>query len=286
MKTERPIKIAGGKGYLADWIISHFPPHTHYVEPYFGSGAVLLSKPDELIQDHSEVANDMNGYLMSFWRVLVNPRQFSVLKRLVEATPFSEELWKECQAVLDEGIELPEIEIAYRFFILARQSREGRCKDFATLSKNRARRGMNEQVSAWLSAIDGLAEVHERMKRVLILCSPAVDVIRKEDSPNSFFYLDPPYLHETRVTKNDYGKYEKNDEAHNELLDVLRSLRGKFLLSGYRSPLYDEAARKHGWYRVEREIDIKSSTAKEKGKRVECLWANYPIGVECAKEAA
>jgi len=271
MQLTQPIKWHGGKHYLADWIIQHMPPHTHYVEPFFGGGSVLLRKDPEGV---SEVANDLNGPLSTLWRVLADGAMFAEFCRIVEATPFSEqahdaslpESWRDCD----------DVETAVRFFVRARQSRQGLMKDFATLSRNRTRRGMNEQVSSWLTAIDGLPEVHARLKRVAILNRPAIDVIRQQDGPNTLFYLDPPYLHETRVTTSDYT-HEMSRSEHEVLLNVLESIKGKFLLSGYPSECYEAARLRNGWFSVEREIDNKASSARNKAKKTEVLWANYEL---------
>ena len=263
-----PLKWHGGKSYLADWIIDHMPPHTHFVETHSGGLAVLLRKDPEGV---SEVINDLDGDLTNFWSVLKDLRAFEEFQRQIDATPFSEVEF-DVSAEIDPN-DSP-VDRAVKFFIRCRQSRQGLKKDFATLSKNRTRRGMNEQVSSWLTAIEGLPEIHERLKRVVILNEDAVKVIRREDSPNSLFYLDPPYIHETRVLTNAYS-FEMTAEDHEKLLAALSGVQGKFILSGYRSDLYDEAAERYGWRRVDREIDCKASSAKEKPKRIESLWMNF-----------
>lgn len=264
----QPIKWHGGKHYLADWIVSHFPPHTHYVEPYAGGLSVLLRKDPEGV---SEVVNDLNGPLAAFWTVLADARLLDEFVRRVEATPFSE-FGFETAGLVDRNWTM--MDIAVRFFIRARQSRQGLMKDFATLSRNRTRRGMNEQVSSWLTAIDGLPDVHARLKRVVVLNRPAVEVIRQQDGPNTLFYLDPPYLHETRVTTSDYA-HEMTRDQHEELLDAITGIQGKFALSGYPSELYREWAKGAGWRCETREIDNKASSKKTKGTKIECLWMNY-----------
>lgn len=276
MTLTQPLKWHGGKHYLAPWIISHFPPHIHYVEPYFGGGSVLLSKPWHKI---SEVANDINKELINFWLVLQRKETLAQLQRLVEATPFCEGTFEDADPALDvcpcdDPTYGDRVTSAWRFFIRARQSRQGLMKDFATLSRNRTRRGMNEQVSSWLTAIDGLPEIHERLKRVVILNQPALDVVRSQDGPNTLFYLDPPYLHTTRVTTSDY-KYEMTEKDHDHLLVVLSWIKGKFVLSGYPSSLYEKKSAKMGWHRVERQIDNKASSASEKELKTECLWMNF-----------
>lgn len=158
------------------------------------------------------------------------------------------------------------------FFIHARQSRQGLFKDFATLSRNRTRRGMNEQVSAWLTAIEGLPEVHERLKRVVILNRDASDVIRSQDGPNTLFYCDPPYLHSTRTAADAYT-HEMTKEQHKTLLDTINNCKGMVMLSGYRNPLYDRELR--GWNRHDFQIDNKASGAATKHIVTESVWCNF-----------
>jgi len=274
MTNAAPLKWHGGKnafhGKLAKWIISLMPKHTHYVEPYFGGGAVLLHKDPEGV---SEVANDINHQLMNFWRVLGDPFQFPMMQVKLNTIPFSEDEYK--TAVWEKDHEIFSVDAAVNFFIRARQSRQGLMKDFATLSKNRTRRGMNEQVSSWLTAIEGLDEVAERLKRVAILNRPAIEVIKQQDGPNTCFYLDPPYLMETRSCKTAYGADEMNDGNHAELLSVLAGIKGKFLLSGYRSNLYCTTAEKEGWTRHEFDIVNNASGRKKKQVKTECVWTNF-----------
>lgn len=279
MSLTQPLKWHGGKHYLAPWIISYFPKHIHYVEPFFGGGSVLLTKNPEGI---SEVVNDVNKELMNFWLVLQNKEWFSQLAELLQKTPFSEARFHDSEISLEEvSCDDPEygnrVINAWHFFIRARMSRQGLMKDFATLSRNRVRRGMNEQVSSWLTAIDGLPEIHKRLQRVVILYQKAEEVIWSQDSPNTLFYLDPPYIHSTRVTTSDY-KFEMSESDHRSLLTQLAAIRGKFVLSGYPSQLYVDHAKKFGWSSVTKEIDNKASSASSKEMKTECLWMNFQSG--------
>lgn len=267
--TTQPLKWHGGKHYLAKEIISRFPPHVHYVEPFFGGGAVLFAKPEEWIEGYSEVVNDINAGLWNFWHCLKNWPE-AVIRQL-ELTPFSE---IEFDNSVADWMKYTPIGNAVAFFVRYRQSRQGLGKDFATLSRNRTRRGINEQVSSWLSAIEGLPEAHERLKRVVILNDDALKVIRQQDGPNTLFYCDPPYLHETRVTTNDY-EFEMEYHEHEALLESLGNIQGKFILSGYRSFLYDDMECLYGWRRDEIQIDNKASSKPTKDIKTECLWMNY-----------
>jgi DNA adenine methylase len=265
---KQPLKWHGGKHYLAAQLVSLMPPHTHYVEPYAGGLAVLFAKACEGI---SEVVNDLNGDLTNFWRVLQDVALFRQFKRQVQATPFSQPEWEEAKAFLSQPRK-QQVKRAVTFFVLCRQSLAGRCTDFATLSRNRVRRGMNEQVSAWLAAVDGLPEVHARLRRVVVLNQPALDVIRAQDGPDTLFYLDPPYLPQTK-TASAFGPLEMTAEQHQELLDLIVGVQGKVMLSGYASRLYD--TRLASWSRHEFRLPNNAASGAMKRDMTEIVWCNF-----------
>lgn len=265
------IKYPGGKHYLAARIVELFPSretYLHYVEPFFGGGSVLFEHDPE---GKSEVANDINSELMHFWEVLQDESLFWKMQRVLEATPFSEIEWK----LANSGFGTDIVRKACSFFINCRQSLAGRMDSFAPLSKKRVRRGMNEQVSAWLTAIEGLPAVHARLKRVVILKRDALDVIREQDSPTTLFYLDPPYHHETRTTTTEYGQFEMDVDSHTDLLELLSCVQGKFVLSGYRCELYDYYANQYGWGRHDFELPNNAAGGKSKRRMIESVWRNY-----------
>lgn len=285
-----PLKVHGGKGAfqgkLANWIVSLFPsrndfrrPWLHYVEPYFGGGSVLLANDPESI---GEVANDLDGHLTNFWTVLQNRPLFRKFKRIVEATPFSKPEFEAAGNIIrqdgsDANYSLlggVSVVRAAAYFIRCRQSMSGRQDDFAPLTRDRLRRRMNEQVSAWLTSIDGLYAVHQRMIRVVVYNEPALAVIAREDGPQTLFYLDPPYLAETRTAPDVY-RHEMTPTDHDVLLTTLAQIRGRFLLSGYRSELYDSAANTFGWKRHEFPIVNNAAKGKKKRTMVECVYTNY-----------
>lgn len=263
-----PLKYHGGKFYLAKKIISLLPPRGTWQlwrEPYFGGGSVTFAlDPDGI----SEAVNDIDGELTNFWMVLRDTPDRML--RALWATPLSQDMFENSA---DFATQPDRVRRATQFFIRCRQSRQGLMQDFATPT-SRVRRGMNENVSAWLSAVDGLPEIHERLSRIEIRNMDACDFIRKYDHPRAVFYLDPPYLHDTRVSKDVY-RHEMSFEDHGRLLAVLGSIEGKFLLSGYPSEVYDEAADAFGWNRVDISIDNKASSKKTKDTKTECIWRNY-----------
>lgn len=287
---QQPIKWHGGKHYLAPNIIALMPPRCenpnkpadddpgwlHYVEPYFGGGAVLLANNPEGI---SEVVNDKNRGLANFWQVMQDERLFGRFQRLMEGMPFSEEEFENAKRIAEMAAFQPSADqgailLAAHFFVACRQSLAGRMKGFTGITKTRARRGMNNEVSAWLTCVAGLPAVHERLKRVLILNRDALDVIRGQDGPRTLFYLDPPYLHETRATTGEY-QHEMTDADHQRLIMCIAGIQGRFLLSGYRSELYDKAAERFGWTRHEFDVPNNAAGGKEKQRKIECVWCNF-----------
>lgn len=266
-----PLKTHGGKSYIAKDIVALLPPketHWHYVEPYLGGGAVLLAKECE---GYSEVVNDLDGELTNFWWVLQSPKLFAEFHRVVECVPFSEIEWNRAEP---DSRFLSSVEQAVAFFVRCRQSLAGRQAGFASISRSRLRRGLNEQVSAWINAIDGLALVHARLRRCLILNRPALDMIASEDAPNTVFYLDPPYQHETRTTTGEYGTYEMTYADHVTLLQTLGGIKGRFLLSGYSSELYLWAQQTYGWKRHDFEVANSAAGGETKRRMTECVWSN------------
>jgi DNA adenine methylase len=167
-----------------------------------------------------------------------------------------------------------QVERAVAFFVAARQSRAGQFRDFATVTRNRTRRKMNEQTSAWLTAVDGLPAVHARLKRILILNQPALDVIKSQDGPSTLFYLAPPIFAETRISPEIYA-HEMPIEDHAQLLEILSTIKGKFMLGGYPNDLYLAAEKKHGWKRHEQKVPNNAAGGLKKRLMVECVWTNY-----------
>jgi DNA adenine methylase len=293
------VKWHGGKDALATRIVGLFPPrcknpnkpadsdkgYLHYVEPYAGGCSVLLANDPEGI---SEVIGDTNHDLMSFWQVLRDPRDFKEFKRACDATDFNEATYTDATDFNEATYTVPHnalsgyrlgVRAAWRFFVKCRMSLAGRNDAFTGITRMRTRRGMNAEVSAWLNVIEGLPLVHARLKRVMTRLGPALRLIESEDGPRTLFYLDPPYLHETRATTTEYGEHEMTPEQHEELLKRLAKIEGRFLLSGYRSKLYDTYAKRHGWYRVEFKIKNSAAGGKKKRTMTECVWSNYPMAV-------
>lgn len=291
----------GGKGAfngkLAKWILSFLPSdYVTYAEPFFGGGNVLLYKEPK----GAEVVNDLNLGLSYMWRALTDPIARDTVKANLSFGAVSQELFEEALETIGRDIELVRIfeeskrpddsylvtaakdqEISYylarvatKFFIIARQSRQGLCRDYATPSHSRTRSGIEETVSAWFNSVGLVDDVISRLQSVKVYNLEALKFISMHDAPGTVFYIDPPYLKSTRTAKDAY-EHEMTYNQHKDLLTKLATIKGKFLLSGYRSELYDKWAEFYKWRRVDFAIVNNSSADYVKETKVECLWLNY-----------
>jgi DNA adenine methylase len=263
-----PLKWHGGKYYLARKFVEMMPAHQQYVEPFFGGGTVLLAKDPTNV---GEIVNDLNGELTNFWRVLQDEALFAPFYRIIQAVPFSEQEWREAHERLKTTTD--PVQRAAAFYIDCRQSMSGRRVSFAPITKSRLRQGMNEQAAAWMTAVDNLPAIHARLRRVTILNRDALKVIRQMDTPDTLFYLDPPYLHTTRSTTGEYGEQEMSEEQHRALLTLLLEVKGKVMLSGYPSPLYDQTLLE--WHKVDFDLPNNSAAGESKMRMTERLWCNF-----------
>ncbi len=220
----------------------------------------------------SEVVNDLDGVLMNFWRVLRDEATFAQFRRRLGATPFSHAEWDAASRhTYGSGDAVAD---ACAFFVHCRQSMAGRRDRFTPLTKARTRGGMNADANAWWSAVEGLVEVHARLRGVVMECRPALEVIQQQDSPVTLHYADPPYVSSTRAAgASEYGAHEMTDAQHAELLNVLRQVRGKVMISGYPSDLYERAL--GGWNRHTFDVANAAASGKVKARECECVWTNY-----------
>lgn len=241
---------------MADWIISRFPAHKVYVEPFGGAASVLLKKP----RSYAEVYNDLAGEIVNLFRVARD--HGSELARRVELTPFARD-----EFVLSYEESADPIEQARR--TLAR-SYMGFGSAAATRKPTGFRANSNRSGTTpahdWANYPDALRLVVGRLQGVCIENKDARSVMAQHDSPETLFYVDPPYVAASRDAGSDY-LHEMDDADHEELAVFLRGLRGMVIVSGYDSDLYRREFA--GWVSEERE-----AFADGARPRVEVLWFN------------
>lgn len=260
-----PFPYYGGKQTIAERIIAMLPNHTHYIEPYAGSLAVLLAKPRSPL----ETVNDLDGELVHFWRTL--REQPDALEAACALTPHSR---GEHRQALDQP-EPPadDVERARRTWVLLTQSQSGGTgrrtgwRFFAGAPKSSY--SMPQYLRAY---VERFGPVVARLHGVSLECRPALDVIRTYGrDPGCLLYVDPPYVHATRKGRG--YRHEMSDGDHRELAAALQGVRAAVVLSGYPSDLYDDLYA--GWQRVE--MASGTGNGGQWRDRTEVLWSNRPL---------
>ena len=253
-----PIKYYGGKSYMTNIIIDQFPKEYEvYVEGFGGGASVLFEKEKTPL----EVYNDLGENVYSLFKVLSDKEMFERLKEKLDLTYYSEELRNEFKKDLKGELSLEDR--AYKFIFVNRSSFNG-VGGFSTTML--ARRNMSKSTSDYLSMIDKLPEIHNRLSSVIIEHKDIMDLLDKYDKETTFMYLDPPYVKETRLSNQTY-EVEMSNEEHIKMCERLLSFKGKILLSGYDNELYRILDSKFN------KLSFKSHNANSSA--IEILWKNY-----------
>lgn len=259
-----PISYYGGKQMMLSSILPLIPDHNVYTEPFFGGGAVFWSKEPS----KCEVINDVNMNIVNFYEVLKH--DFFALRKLVESTLHSRETYKKALIIYDSPWLFPDQPVvrAWAFYVVTNQGFS--CK-IGTWGYDKSKRAKTIQ-----NKIDSFKEeLSERLKNVQIEQNDAHKVILSRDTPETFHYVDPPYIN---TNQGHYGGYEETHFRRD--LDALAQVKGKFLLSTYPSEILTEYTLKYNWYTKQVEKTLSASNGNKltaRKKKIEVLTANYPI---------
>jgi DNA adenine methylase len=260
-----PIKYFGGKGTMFNKIIEHHPEkgsYNTYIEPFGGSYSMGLKMEDI----PNEIYNDLESNVYSLYSVLSIPEEFERFKVKCQLTLYSEQLRDEYRLAL-KG-DLSKEERAFMFYYVNRTSHNG----IGGFSLNTVvRRKMCKSVSDFLSSVDRLDELHQRLSKVAILNRDGISLIEKYNLPNTFIYCDPPYHWSTRTSAR--YKVDMNDEGHIRFMDACINSKAKILISGYKCDVYNHLEQ-NGFNRIDFEVKTIDGNHEKKTK-VESLWKNY-----------
>lgn len=256
------LKYPGSKWNIARQLAGLIPPHHSYVEPFFGSGALLFTKmPSDI-----ETVNDLDSEVTNLFRCIQQDPER--LARLVMTTPFSREIYDR-QFDCDPGktLYLSSFQRASGFLIKCWQGHGFRTNGSKVGWKNDVQgRERMYALWNWYRLPEWIIEIAERLRMVQIENRPALEVIKRFNYENVFMYLDPPYLLGTRSGKQ--YMHEMADADHEELLKELLQSKAKIMISGYESEMYN--AYLHGWEKRQFR-----SCAEHAGIRTEIVWMNY-----------
>lgn len=252
------LNYPGAKWGSAQKIVSLFPQHRSYVEPFFGSGAVLFNKIPSAI----ETVNDLDGDIVNFFTILrEKPNE---LAEALSLTPYARDVFDDAH----ENRGTDPFDRAYRFAIRSRMGHGFKTYEKTGFKIDVYARERSYCVDCWNKMPERILQAADRLKQVQIENRPAVEVIKKFNHDNVLIYADPPYLLSTRRGKQ--YRYEMDENDHVELLDALKQHTGYVVLSGYASELYDSELK--DWSRIEF-----ASYNQNSDPRTEVLWFNFKI---------
>lgn len=254
------IKYPGAKWGVAPWVISHFPEHRSYLEPFFGSGAVLFTKSRSAI----ETVGDIDGEIVNLFEwIKTDPER---LAHEIYFTPYARAEYDRAWA--EQYTEKDSFKRAVNFYIRMMQGHGFRTTGEKVGWKNDVQgREAAYAAKSWCKTPEIIMEAAERLRGVQIENRPAVELIRRFNYPNVLIYADPPYLLSTRQRRKQY-RHEMTDDDHVELLEALKAHKGPAIISGYDSDLYNRELK--GWYK-----DGRTSFTQTASRRKEIIWMNF-----------
>lgn len=261
-----PVVWMGSKSHLATWIISHFPEHSCYVEPFGGAASVLLRK--ERVK--SEVYNDLNHFVYNFFKCIRD--QPKHLLSALAFLPHSRQLYDELRIAFKKGSVHPgELVLqAACWYHLQQSSFAGH---WGTGWAHGAKGG-----SVLRNTMNRLWDVAMRLQGVQIENSDFRKIFETYDTETTLFYVDPPYItHEHYYPKTQVEPFTLDD--HKDLAQILNNIQGKACVSYYPSPFVDVAYK--GWRRTKKTVRAwakgvtKQSKTGRRPFRTELLLMNY-----------
>jgi len=244
-------------------ILPLIPSHHLYNEPFAGGAALLFAKKPAAIN----VINDLNGELINFYKTVVT--DFTALKKEIETTLHSREQLKVAKFIYDNPLYFSNIKRAWAVWTMSKLCFSG---DF-TGSFSFSRTGKNPKLS---KIRNSKREFVEDLKTLLENCTiehdDAFNIIRNYDSADTFHYLAPPYVN------CNMGHYENMFSEKNliELLELLKTVKGKFMLTMYPDERIRLYAGENNWAIHSIKRDVSASHTKRR-KQEEWMVVNYEI---------
>lgn len=255
MKT--PITYYGGKQTMVKILLSLIPPHNLYCEPFFGGGALFFAKP----KSETEVINDKNGEVVNFYKIVQT--KFPALEKEIRSTLHSRELFKNARVVYENPTLFTDVKRAWAFWTLTNQGFAGMVTSWGFGKDNAKEMSLARKRNSFSK------EYAKRLQTVQVEHNDALKVIDRCDTKDTFFYVDPPYINSHQ---GHYDGYKEEDYIR--LLEKLKDIKGKFLLSSYPSHILTKYIKKYKWkvQSIKKSVAVTKLTEK---KKTEVLAYNY-----------
>lgn len=252
-----PITYWGGKQMMLKHLLPIIPEHMIYNEPFFGGGALFFAKSPAKI----EFINDISGEVINFYKVI--KQDFESLKKEIECTLHSEFQHSEAKDIYFNSKNKDAVIRAWAVFVLSHQSMFASFGNSWKVSKER------NMASQFNTKKENFTNIYvKRLENTSIFCRDALKVITATDTPDTLHYIDPPYIN---TEMGHYKGYTKEDFI--KLLELLSTIKGKFILSTFPSDILDEYCNKNMW--LKRNIIMQKSAGFSINKKVEVITINY-----------
>lgn len=271
LAIKRPaVRYHGSKFRMAPWILSFFPPHSTYCEPFAGGAGVLLRKEPSSL----EIYNDLDSDVVNYFRVLRDPETCSALVAAISLTPFSREEYRACFEPSDLPVERARRFATRSFLGFGSHSHniDNITNGFRTARTAGKATKLHSYAHEWAGVPGALLSLSDRLRYVTIEQLDASVCIPKYDGPETLFYLDPPYVRSARQDQSKGYAHELCDHQHRELAWLLNNIQGRAILSGYDTPLYRDLY--PGWHREQTTVMANGQWGAV--PRTEVLWMNFP----------
>lgn len=256
MKT--PISYYGGKQHLISEIIPLIPNHIQYVEPFCGGASIFWHKE----KSEHEVINDSNLAVYNFWNVCKN--DFEKLKHKIENTLHSENEYIAARDIIKNEEINDKVMYAWAFWTSIALSFSNKLNGGFAFSNN----GIHSQ-NTRKKRESFESHIYERIKDVEIFNRDAIELILLKDTPDTFMYFDPPY------PDTSCAHYQKTEEVFFRLIEILPSLKCKWILSSYLNDTLTNMRNEHNWQTKDIQKALRVSNNNQGKMKVETLTWNY-----------
>jgi len=212
-----PFARIGGKHFQKKDVLKQFPKidtYDIYVEPFLGAGNILLNAP--VVK--TMIGADTDTNIINFFNDIkkVNQEQINTLNFKASKKKFDEIK----KRIKNKNYSKTPIERIYDYLYIIYNSYGA--KGLAYDRQNRHSTGITFKKN--------FNVLKDKLKDFKIMKSDFKNTINKYDSPTTFFYLDPPYYDTTT------SGYETGNINHEELAELLRNIKGKFLMTHNDTP--------------------------------------------------
>jgi DNA adenine methylase len=235
------LRYPGSKWKMMPKIIPFIPHHEHYVSVFGGSAADILNKP----KSRFETWNDIDGQLYNLFKVLRDGDAEELKRRLVCTPTACGRTYAEARAVLNVPITDP-IKSAWAFLVVSHQSFTLAAPPVQQPANWRYARD-HQRTPKWLLLPDSVDYVRRRFAAVQLFNHDWREMLDRLDTPETLFFVDPPYFPGTLNDFNPLYAHVMTVEDHLEMLDRLNAIEGKAIVCNYSCEPYEQKLA--GWKR-------------------------------------